>query len=117
MTPRGSIKLVCELLDLPLVDVEGKHCGIVDDVEFQGGAGKDLELKALLVGPGAYRGRMPSWLMPLVKAIAGERIVKVPMNKVRNIAAVVHLDCPGAELGLDQSEAAAARWIPRKGAL
>jgi len=117
MTPNSPIKLVSELLDLPLLDVDGKYCGIVDDVELQGGAGKDLELKALQVGPGAYRGRMPSWLMSLVKAFAGERIVNVPMNKVRNIGAVVHLDCPAAELGLDRSEAAAGKWLPRRGAL
>src|SRR4029078_1359057 len=80
MTPNSPIKLVSELLDLPLLDVDGKYCGIVDDVELQGGAGKDLELKALQAGPGAYRGRMPSWAMSLVKAFAGERIVNVPMN-------------------------------------
>ena len=73
MTPKAPIKLVSELLDLPLLDAEGKYCGIVDDVELQGGAGKDLELKALLVGPGAYRGRMPAWLMPLDKHEAHEK--------------------------------------------
>ena len=117
MTPKAPIKLVSELLDLPLLDAEGKYCGIVDDVELQGGAGKDLELKALLVGPGAYRGRMPAWLMPLVKASAGERIVKVPVDNVRTIAAVVQLDCSAAKLGLDRTEAAASKWISRRGAL
>jgi sporulation protein YlmC with PRC-barrel domain len=53
MTPDSSIKLVSELLDLPLYDNEGKYCGIVDDVELSGGPGKDLKLKAVLVGPGA----------------------------------------------------------------
>jgi len=81
MTPNSPIKLVSELLDLPLLDVDGKYCGIVDDVELQGGAGKDLELKALQVGPGAYRGRVPSWLMSLVKAFAGERIVREHDNE------------------------------------
>jgi len=117
MTPREPIKLVSELLDLPLLDTEGKYCGIVDDVELQGGAGRRLELKALLVGPGAYRGRMPAWVMSLVTAIAGGRIVKVPVDKVRSIAAVVQLDCSAAELGLDRSEAAAGKWLPRRGAL
>jgi sporulation protein YlmC with PRC-barrel domain len=117
MTPQGPIKLVSALLDLPLLDADGKYCGIVDDVELQGGAGKDLELKALLVGPGAYRGRMPARVMSLIETIAGERIVKVPVDKVRNIAAVVQLDCSAAELGLDRSEAAARKWVPRRGAL
>ena len=117
MKPDGPIKLVSELLDLPLQDSEGKYCGIVDDVELDGEPGKALKLKALLVGPGAYRGRLPGWAMWLTKAIGGDRIVRVPMGKVQTIGAVVHLDCPADELGLAESEAAADKWIPRRGAL
>lgn len=117
MTPDSAIKLVSELLDLPLFDSEQNYCGIVDDVELSGGPGKDLKLKALLVGPGAYSGRMPQWAMWLVEKIAGDRMTRVPVEKVRTIGAAVHLNCPGRELGLQRSERAASRWIPRKGAL
>jgi len=117
MTPHSPIKLVSELLDLPLFDMEDKYCGIVDDVELEGEPGKALELKALLVGPGAYKGRMPGWAMPLVKLVAGNRMARVPIEQVRTIAAVVHLDCPARDLGLDRSENSAGRWIPRWGAL
>lgn len=117
MTPNGRIKLVSELLDLPLVDAEGQSCGIVDDVEFAGGPGEPLEVKALLVGPGAYSGRLPRWAMRLVGKIAGRRITRVPLDKVRSIHAVVSLDCAGSELGLEKSEAAAKKWIPRRGAM
>jgi sporulation protein YlmC with PRC-barrel domain len=44
MTPDSPIKLVSELLDLPLYDTEGVYCGVVDDVEFSGGPGKELKL-------------------------------------------------------------------------
>jgi sporulation protein YlmC with PRC-barrel domain len=117
MTPGGRIKLVSQLLDLPLLDSEGKYCGIVDDVELTGGPGKDLALKALLVGPGAYAGRLPAFAMAMVKTVAGDRITRVPMDKVRTISDSVHLDCPGRDLGLHRSEAAARRWLPRKWAL
>jgi sporulation protein YlmC with PRC-barrel domain len=117
MTPDSPIKLVSELLDLPLYDNEGKYCGIVDDVELSGGPGKDLKLKALLVGPGAYTGRLPAWAMKLVKLVAGDRVTRVPMDKVRTIGTAVHLECPGRALGLHKSEAAAGRWIPEGGAL
>ena len=117
MTPDSPIKLVSELLDLPLFDMEGKYCGIVDDVELQGDAGKPLELKALLVGPGAYKGRLPGWAMSLVKAVAGDRFVRVPMEKVRSIESAVHLECTGRDLGLHQCEMAAGKWVPRWGAL
>ena len=117
MNPDSPLKLVSQLLDLPLFDMEGKYCGIVDDVEFVGGAGKPLKLKALLVGPGAYRRRMPRWAMALVKAIAGDRVTRVPMDKVRSINSAVHLECPGRDLGLHKSETAAGKWIPQRGAL
>jgi sporulation protein YlmC with PRC-barrel domain len=117
MTPDSAIKLVSELLDLPLYDVEGKYCGIVDDVELDGGPGKALKLKALLVGPGAYAGRLPRWAIRIVTWIAGDRLTRVPMDKVRTINTAVHLECPGRDLGLHRSETAAGKWIPEWGAL
>jgi sporulation protein YlmC with PRC-barrel domain len=115
--PDGSIKLVSELLDLPLYDIDGLYCGVVDDVEFTGGAGKPLKLKALLVGPGAYSGRLPSWGMWLVGKLAGDRMTRVPIGKVKSIVATVQLDCSAHDLGLDKSERRAAKWIPKAGAL
>lgn len=117
MTPDSPIKLVSELLDLPLLDSEGKYCGIVDDVELSGRPGQDVALKALLVGPGAYSGRLPAWLMWLVSRLAGDRITRVPIDKVRTITSAVQLDCPGRDLGLHKSETAAGRWLPHGGAL
>ena len=117
MTPDSPIKLVSELLDLPLYDSEQKYCGVVDDVELKGGPGKDLELVALLAGPGAYKSRLPGWGMWLVRKIAGDRVTRVPMDKVRSIDTVVNLECPGRDLGLHRTEIAAGKWIPRWGAL
>lgn len=117
MTPDGRIKLVSELLDLPLIDSEGKYCGIVDDVEFTGGAGKELRLKALLVGPGAYKGRMPAWMFWFVRKIAGDRLVRVPLKRIRTIGSAVRLDSPGRELGLQRDEARVGQWLPHKGAI
>ena len=117
MTPQSPIKLVSELLDLPLLDSDGKYCGIVDDLDLSGGVGKELKLKALLVGPGAYSGRLPRWAMALVKLVAGEQLVRIPMDSVRRIDAVVHLDRPAGKLGLATVEAIAGKWIPHGGAL
>ena len=117
MTPDGSIKLVADLLDLPLIDSEGKYCGIVDDLEFSGSAGKPPKLTRLLVGPGAYSGRLPVWAMWLVARIAGNRICRVPIDTVQTIGSAVRLKCPGTELGLRHDETRIGQWIPRKGAL
>jgi sporulation protein YlmC with PRC-barrel domain len=117
MTPDSPIKLVSELLDLPLLDSEGRFCGVVDDVELSGGPGRALKIKALLAGPGAYAGRMPAWGMWLVKIIAGDRLTRIPMKQVRTIGSVVKLEGRGDDLGLHRTEQEVARWLPRKGAL
>jgi sporulation protein YlmC with PRC-barrel domain len=117
VNPAGSIKLASQLLDLTLIDSEGCYCGIVDDIELEGTAGQPIRLVALLVGPGAYAGRLPLWVMRLVRMVAGNRVVRVPFQKVRTISSAVRLSCPAKDVSLGRSEAAARRWIPRKGAL
>jgi sporulation protein YlmC with PRC-barrel domain len=117
MKPSGSIKLVGQLLDLPIIDKDGNYSGVVDDIELTGGPGKQLRLTALLVGPGAYEGRMPKWAMWLVGRIAGDRITRVPIGKVAKIDSAVHLVGSADSLGLHQSEDAARAWVPRKGAM
>ena len=116
MKPDDPIKLVSQLLDLPIIDSEGKHCGIVDDIELAGGVREPLELKALMVGPGAYSGRLPRYAMRIVQMISGDRMVRVPLSKIRMIGAAVQLQVSGRAVGLQRSEDRVKRWIPRKGA-
>ena len=117
MNPSGRIKLVSQLLDLPIIDKDERSCGIVDDIELTGQAGKEMRLEALLVGPGAYEGRVPQWLYWLVRRIAGDRMVRVPATEIIEIGSAVKLKRAGEELGLHQAENAASKWIPRRGAL
>ena len=117
MKPTGPIKLVSQLVDLPLVDKDGRWCGVVDDVEFEGAPGKELRVKALLVGPGAYKGRMPAWLFWVVRKLAGDRISRVPLGEVEKISAAVHLKCAAEDVGLHKVEDRVRAWIPRKGAM
>jgi sporulation protein YlmC with PRC-barrel domain len=117
MNVGDPIKLVSQLIDLPIIDMDGRWCGIVDDVEFSGSAGKETRIKALLVGPGAYEGRMPSWLFRLVRGIAGDRMARVPVEKIVEIDAVVRLGCQAEELKLHSVENKVRAWIPRRGAL
>jgi sporulation protein YlmC with PRC-barrel domain len=117
MKPDRPLKLVAELLDLPIVDKDERSCGIVDDIELSGTAGKQTRVEALLVGPGAYQARMPGWMFWLVRRIAGEGLVRVPADRIVEIGATVKLSCAGEELGLHRVENEAAGWIPRWGAL
>ena len=117
MKPDGRLKLVSQLLDLPLIDSNGEYCGIVDDVDLKGAAGKDTKIAALLVGPGAYAGRMPGWAMTLVRRIAGDRITRVPVDEVESIKSFVQLKATANALGLHRSENRARGWIPKHGAM
>ena len=117
MKPSGRIKLVSELLDLPILDSTGRYSGIVDDVELSGSPGKPLRLEALLIGPGAYRARLPRWAFWLATRIAGNRIVRVPIARVDAIDSAVHLDCTAEIAGLHRSEHVAATWLPKGGAM
>jgi hypothetical protein len=111
------LKLVSQLLDLPIVDRDERWCGIVDDVELKGRVGKDMRINALLVGPGAYEGRIPRWAFRLVTLIAGQRMTKVPAVEILEVGAVVKLKRTAEALKLHEIENKAARWIPRWGAL
>ena len=117
MKPTAPIKLVSQLLDLPILDKDDRWCGIVDDVELEGSAGKDMRIKALLVGPGAYEGRMPGWMFWLVDQLAGSRIALVPFDQIETIGAAVHLQCAAERVGLHRTEDKVRAWIPRKAAL
>lgn len=117
MRPTDPIKLVAELLDLPIQDKEGRYCGIVDDVELAGAPGKEMRLAALLVGPGAYEGRLPAWCYWFVRKIAGDRIVRVGISAVEGIRSVVQLNCSADEAKLHAIENRVRAWIPKKGAL
>jgi hypothetical protein len=114
--PGASLQLVGGVRDLQIVDRDDRKCGIADELEFEGGPGGDLTIKAILVGPGAYAGRLPAWAMWLVRRIGGRRMVRVPWSKVRSIDAMIRLSATASELGLDSVEKTAERLLPHKGA-
>ena len=117
MNLSDPIKLVSQLIDLPILDRDGRWCGIVDDIELSGAAGKEVRIKALLVGPGAYQGRLPGWLFRAVSAIVGDRLTRVPIAEIDTISAAVHLKCPAEKVRLHAVENRVRAWIPRWGAM
>ena len=112
-----AIRALSELRDLEIFDSAGELCGIADDLEFEGGPGEALRLSALLVGPGAYRGRMPGWLLWIVQRLAGDGIVRVPYEAIVHVTSRVTLDRRAAELGLGAVDRRLARFIPKIPAL
>jgi len=116
MTPADEIQLVGGLLDLPMLDCDGRYCGIVDDVEFADAPGAP-RVTALLVGPGAYRGRLPGWAFAVIRRLVGAHITRVPWSAVKTIASAVELRVSAEMLGLHACEDRAGRLLPRGGAL
>ena len=117
MRPNDPIKLVSELLDLPIQDSEDRWCGVVDDLELRGSAGKETRIAALLVGPGAYERRLPGWTFWLATKLVGDRITRIPIDKVERIRNVVRLKCRAEEVKLHAVENRVRGWIPRSGAI
>jgi hypothetical protein len=98
------LKLLSEVRDLQIVDLNERNCGICDDIEFEGGPGEALTVSALLVGPGAYERRLPKWAGRLIAKIAGKRVVRVPWQSIEKISGRIFLAVPGEEVGLRRVE-------------
>ena len=104
MKPDHAMKLISEVRDLQIVDSDGRNCGICDEILFEGKAGEALLVSALLVGPGAYSGRLPAWACALVKLIAGNNVVRVPWTKVDKVTSRISLTERAETLGLHRTE-------------
>ena len=116
MKPQDEIQLVGGLLDLPILDKDGLYCGIVDDIELEEVEGTP-RVKALLVGPGAFRERFPAWAFRLLGWIVGHRITHVPWGAIEEIGSAARLKVTADELSLHRAEHKVRRLIPRGGAM
>lgn len=113
MTPDGPIKALSELRDLQIFDVDEHLCGICDDLEFEGEPGGPLKVAALLVGPGAWRGRLPAPLFRLLRLIAGERVIRVPWSAVEHVTSRIRLDRTAEALGLGREDRRLRSYIEK----
>jgi sporulation protein YlmC with PRC-barrel domain len=117
VTTGKPIKVLSEIRDLEIVDADGELCGVCDDVEFEGAPGQPLRIKALLVGPGAYRGRTFGWLAWLARRIAGDGMVRVPWAAVEHVTGRITLNRTAEDLGLGAAERRLRRFVPKVPAL
>lgn len=111
-----ELDLVYHVLDLQVIDVNGRRCGRVDDIEL------DLEqgvATALLIGSGVYPERLPGRrLRRLARRIIGpevigRNVVRVPWGDVDSISSRVTLKRPAEELGLGRGDTALAPVMAR----
>ncbi len=98
-----TIDLGLNLLDHQLLDAEGRRCGKVDDIALEGGPGEDIEVVAILCGPGVWRaragliGRIAAW-------VGGGGRVRVPWEEVDGVGSHVKLRKRAQELGLGRGD-------------
>jgi hypothetical protein len=107
------LDMVRSVLDHEVVDSNEVPCGMVDDIEVEGGAGGELSVTALLVGVGAWADRLPRPFGSLAKLVRGRRVVRVPWAEVSVITERVKLRSRSSELGLGVADRKASRWIGR----
>jgi len=110
--------LVYRVLDDQLVDVDGRRCGRVDDLEFDGDVGAPPRLHAILSGSGTWHRRMPRPLRRLGErlfgtGVIGEDVIRVPWEQVEEIASVVKLRAKASELGLAQGDDRDALFVAK----
>ena len=113
-----EMDLVYRVLDDDLIDVNGRRCGKVDDIEIDGEPGKPAHVTAILSGIGLWRDRLPRPLRGLGRRlfpqpVLGRNVIRVPWSKVEEITAVVRLREPAPELGLGQGDDDLAPLIER----
>jgi sporulation protein YlmC with PRC-barrel domain len=104
MGDREEIDIAYRLLDDDLIDSDGRRCGKVDDIELDGEPGADLEVRALLVGPGTFRERVPKRLRPLARRLFYAQSIRVEWSDVESIDVTVELSLPSKDLGLGRGD-------------
>jgi len=98
-----SIDVGLNVLDHQLLDCDGRRCGKVDDLALEGAPGADLELTAILCGPGVWRarggliGRVAAW-------VGGGGRVRIPWDEVAEVGSHVKLRRRADELGLGRGD-------------
>jgi len=102
------VDIALGILDHQLVDVNGKNCGKVDELELAGLDSGAPEVVAILVGGTAWRSR--GLLGRVVARFAGDA-VHVPWSEVDSVTSVVRLKRPASELRLGRHDDRWARIV------
>jgi sporulation protein YlmC with PRC-barrel domain len=112
------IDLVYRVLDDQLIDVDGRRCGRVDDLEFDGDLGTPPRLTAILAGSGVWHRRLPRPLRAAGERVfgtgtLGKDIIRVPWEQVDDVGTEIKLKGKARDLGLGQGDDRQARVVGR----
>jgi sporulation protein YlmC with PRC-barrel domain len=114
----NRMDLVYRILDDQMVDVDGRRCGRVDDLEFDGDLGDPPKLHAILSGSGTWHQRFPRPFRSLGArmfgtGVSGSDVIRVPWSRVDDISSVIKLQAKASELGLAQGDDRDALFVAK----
>ena len=95
-----QIDLAYRLLDLDLVDREGRRCGKVDDLEFSGGPGETVYVAAVVTGTGALPARFIRPLRRFAARLFHGETTRIAWKTVGDVEAAVQLKRTAAQIGI-----------------
>ena len=110
--------LVYRLLDAQIVDVDGRRCGRVDDIELVGDVGEPLEIGGLLTGSGGYPARLPRRVRGIARKlfggdVRGDTVQRVPWSQIEDVGTTVRLLGRAVDVGLGREDRALQRPFGR----
>ena len=112
MTAVGTqVDLGLRLLDDQLFDADEHRCGRVDDVQLKGSPGTKTDVAALLVGPGAWSGRLRRPFSYLVEGVGPDYVRVIPWEEVAAIGTSVTIRHTAMELGLESNDGRNVQWV------
>jgi sporulation protein YlmC with PRC-barrel domain len=112
MSPIGThVDLGLRLLDDQLFDSDEHRCGRVDDIQLEGAPGARTEVSALLVGPGAWTGRLRKPFAYPVEGLGPDYMHCVSWSEVVRVGTSVALSQPAKELGLETRDGRNVQWV------
>jgi sporulation protein YlmC with PRC-barrel domain len=106
-----QVDLGLRLLDDQLFDAKEHRCGRVDDVQLEGSPGAKTEVAALLIGPGAWTGRLRRPFSYLVEGLGPDYMHAVSWGEVSAIGTAVSLAHTAGELGLEANDGRNVQWV------
>lgn len=106
-----EVSLGLRLLDDQLFDAKEHRCGRVDDVQFKGSPGAKTEVAALLVGAGAWGGRLRRPFSYLVDGLGPNYMHVISWDEVTAIGTAVSLAHTADELGLAGNDGRNVQWV------
>ena len=108
-----ELDLALGLLDHQIVDVDGRRCGKVDDLELDATPGERARVTAVLVGPRYWPGRVRGPLGRLLARLGGGGGVRVASDEIADVRSAVELRRRADELGLGGGDERARALVGR----